>query len=565
VSQQPVGDGETSAGAALRPTIMVPAAARGPVPVVLGLVFLLPALVLLVTSFVEPAVWTIRSGFQRLDGFGPPKGVGTQNYEQVINGEFWSSFGFALVLGLVPLLLLLLVAPALAWAAHRTGRTGRWVTRGLLCLPLALFTPAGLALAWLVYRRPEAADPGAAKAAVVGAAAVTLSGVIVAAGVTAYLAALRRRDPRRSPWPALLAVAALAVLGTLAVALQAFTYPWAITGGGPARSTQTPMLQIFDLGFRRFEFGAASAMSTVLLAVLAVLGLLAAAVVIVTRLRLELDGAGRSADAVELGPVGSGTGPVAVIVGGVLLLAVLALSLSGHLPLLRGLFNGAEAPGELSGGRIVANTYLPSFLSAVSGVLAAALAGFGIGALRPLGRWSELLLLPFAPFLFVGAGPLAIRGYDRIKDVGAVDSFVGVMSPILLVIPVLFVFALLGRGQEIRAQEIRRSAGRVPWARTYLLPALPMLAVSFAVTWLVQSQDLLWQLVTGLERFMSGPVVAAAARGQFGTDADRIPFDLALPPTVAVLTLLAAVAAQLLYLDRLALRVGRPEHEIPKA
>jgi ABC-type sugar transport system permease subunit len=531
-------------------------APRSPLPLVLGLVLTLPALALLVYSFVEPTIWTVRSSFQRMDGFRPASSVGTRNYDQVITPDFWGSLGFALVIALMPLVLLLLVAPALAWAAHRTGTAGRWVTRGLLSLPLGLFAPAGLALAWLVYRRPALTDPGSARAGVAVAVALTLLGAIVAVGVTAYLAALRRRDPRRSPWPALVVVAVLATLATLAIAVQTFTYPWALTAGGPAHATDTPMLDIFDFAFRRAQMGPAGVVSTVLLLILGVLGLIAGLIVILTGLRLELDGPRRSADAA---PIGAGAGPLAVIVGVVLLLAVLAVGLSGHLPLLRGMFNGADAPGRLSGGQALANTYLPSLLSAAIGVGTAALAGFGIGALRPLGRRSELLLLPFAPFLFVGTGPLMVRGYLRMRDAGAVDSMLALMSPVLLSVPVLFLFALLGRGQAMRAEEIRESGAPVPWARTYLLPALPMLAVAFVVTWLVQSQDVLWQLIVGLDDTMTGPVLAAAVRGQYTSSADQIPFDLALPPTVAVLTVIAAVAAQLLYLDRVALRVGRPE------
>jgi hypothetical protein len=59
----------------------------------------------------------------------------------------------------------------------------------------------------------------------------------------------------------------------------------------------------------------------------------------------------------------------------------------------------------------------------------------------------------------------------------------------------------------------------------------------------------------------TGPVAAVRSTGTLGANASGLPFDLALPPAVAVLTLLAAVAAQLLYVDRVALRVGRPERE----
>ncbi|WP_432826968.1 sugar ABC transporter permease [Dactylosporangium sp. CA-092794] len=540
---------------AVAPPVASPAA-RGPLPIVLGLVFAVPALILLLTSYVVPAIWTIRAGFQRRDGLSDPVDVGTQNYDRAINGEFWAAFGYALLIGLIPLLLVLTVAPALAWAAHRTGVTGRWVTRVVLSLPLALLTPTGLALAWAVYQQPLASDRGTARAVVAVAIAVTLFGAVIAAGATAYLAALRRRDPARSPWPALLVVAALAGLTTLALAVQTFTHPLLLTGGGPVHATQTPLLQIYDDGFRSFQFGPAAAASTVLLAVLAALGLAATILVIVTRLRLELDPTARSADAA---PPASGTGPVALIVGGILLLAVLGGIISGNVPLLRGMFNGAATPEDLSAGKAFLDTYVPPLLSAGVGVAAAALAGFGIGALRPFGPRSELLLLPFGPFLFVGTGPLVIQGYTHLKDAGLVDTLAGLTSPSLIAIPALFAFTLLGRGQAARAEQLRQAGAPVPWARTYLLPALPMLALTFGATWLAQSQDVLWQLVAGMHDALTGPVLAIVAQSAYATNPDSIPFAAVLPPAIAALTLLAAVALQLWYLDRLALRVGAPE------
>ena len=49
------------------------------------------------------------------------------------------------------------------------------------------------------------------------------------------------------------------------------------------------------------------------------------------------------------------------------------------------------------------NTWVPPLLSTVVGVGLAALAGFGIGGLRPLGRWSELSAAA-RPWLFIHIG-----------------------------------------------------------------------------------------------------------------------------------------------------------------
>src|SRR4029077_6410236 len=96
-------------------------------------------------------------------------------------------------------------------------------------------------------------------------------GLVAALSTTLYLAALRRRDGRPGPWPAVAVAGGLALAATLASALQDFTYSYATTAG--ARGSATPVAQLYADGFTRFDAGRAAATSTVLLAVLCVLGL----------------------------------------------------------------------------------------------------------------------------------------------------------------------------------------------------------------------------------------------------------------------------------------------------
>jgi ABC-type sugar transport system permease subunit len=112
---------------------------------------------MLIWSYVWPTVWDVWNSFRHVSYFrvGSDLGVGFANYDAAFRGGFRGSVGFALTLAAVPLLVVVVAAPALAWAAHQMGTAG---TFGLGC----------------------------------------------AVAVTAYLAALRRRDPRRQVWPALL-------------------------------------------------------------------------------------------------------------------------------------------------------------------------------------------------------------------------------------------------------------------------------------------------------------------------------------------------------------------------
>jgi hypothetical protein len=121
-------------------------------------------------------------------------------------------------------------------------------------------------------------------------------------------------------------------------------------------------------------------------------------------------------------------------------------------------------------------------------VFVALLGGIGIGAFRPLGAYSELLLLIFAPWLFVGTGPLALAGYERARDMKQLNTFAGLIPPTWLSIPALVVFALLFRGlsQQWRAAGggYQRLGGMVA------LPALPALGGVLLLVWLAGAQQL---------------------------------------------------------------------------
>src|SRR5262249_11714013 len=108
-----------------------PPSARRPGRIVLGLLLVLPALALLGWSYVWPTIWNVQKSFTnaRLTGDGS-HGVGIANYKALFQGTgFLPAVGYALTLAVVPLLLVAVVAPALAWAAHRTGTAARWVVR----------------------------------------------------------------------------------------------------------------------------------------------------------------------------------------------------------------------------------------------------------------------------------------------------------------------------------------------------------------------------------------------------------------------------------------------------
>jgi ABC-type sugar transport system permease subunit len=521
----------------------------------LGLLLAGPAAIALLVGYAWPTVRTIWWSLHEHTGIG---GTGSwvflDNYQRLLEFDgAWQAVGYALLLATLPLLALLVVAPLLAAVAHRAGRAFRLTVRLGLTVPMVCFAPVALAIGWLIDRF----DVEAVRANLWAAVGLTMFGLICGLGVTFYLAVLRGRDPGRSAWPAGLAVGALALTGTLAVALQLLTYPWTITGGGPERQTATPMLNALQFGMQRFDFGFAAAQATLILIAVMALGVGAALVVILTGMRIELDPA-RPGPATAAAPAAPGwstqrtLAALATIAG---LLVVLALAGYGLWPWLTGLGRFGDATDGLVS--MLVNTWLAPIVSTVFGVGLAAVAGYGIGALRPLGRSSEVLLLPFAPWLFIGVGPLFLVKFDSASTGERLDSFLGAIPPIWLVVPALFVFTMLFRGLE-HQRRARAAAGADPGRAAVLARALPMLALVGAATWLVQSQSPLWGLLT-TRSDPTTPVYLLTQQGVFSLAFDQIPLGLVLPFPVILVFAIGLGLLQVFYLDRLAIRTGRAD------
>ncbi|MEV4508081.1 sugar ABC transporter permease [Dactylosporangium sp. NPDC049525] len=530
----------------IQPTMLRPPPPRPGWQVAVGLVLTLPALVLLLTSYVEPLYWTVRSSFRKFTGLRMGEGgasVGWDNYDSAYTqGHLADAHWFALSLAVVPILLVLLLAPVLAWAAHAGGTWARWVVRIALALPIAAFVPVAIAVSLRESSTRTAYWLGT-------------FGLVVALAATAYLAVLRRRtlDSTRSPVPAAIVVAGLAVLAVVAVALQDFTFSF--IGGLGTRDDVTPARLMFETSFRTMSFGVGAATSTTLLVPLILLGLIATLLVILPGTRLEVD-----PKLPAPGQPAKGQPVVAWVVGGVLLLGTLGAVLAGLGPWLSHITDTGRA-GQPS---TWVNTWLPPVISTLVGVTVAALAAFGISGLRPFGRHSEWLLLPFGLFLFVGSAPLALRNFAAGATADRLDSFIGLIPPSRVAIPALFVLALLFRGQAQRREVLLQEGRRAPWTAV-LLPALPMLGLAYVATWLVQVQDLIWPLITaaGDHPTAQNALVQAIQARTYNVATDQLPYAQLMPVWLLILLFLGAIAAQVFYLDRVALRVGLPERDHP--
>lgn len=541
--------------------------------IVVGSALVVPALIALLWSYVLPTAATLNRSFQNTDLMRPAEQVGGDNYRQLLDNGFLGSVGFALLLGLLPLLCAVLVAPALAALADRAGPAARLTTRALLAVPIAAYAPVAVLLGWRVHRIDLVDLTQDPRGTLVQLVAASSFGLAVAVAATLFLSALRGRTPGRGATGAMLTVGAVITFGILALTLQTFTAPQLITGGGPRRSTATPLLDVVTNSLARLEVGLGSAGSILLLVPIALLGLATVGLLLVTRTRIEFDGwrrptddrgragvPGLTDDRERTNDQGRAGGPAGRALPGFLV----AFALLGFVvavgwalaPWLRHAFDlSPELPGGASATTALSHTWLPPLISTIVSLWLAVAAGFGIGALRPLGRWSELLLLPFAPWLFVGTGPLAVDGFVRARDAGQLDSFLGLIPPGWVSIPALVVFTLFFRAQGARW---RAGAG---FGRTLILPTLPMVFLAGLLMWLVSSQQVLWaQLVAIRPAGMPAPLLAqvlAVQRGQL--DGGDLGLGLLLPLPLLLLFLVAFVALQIGYLDRLAIRVGRTE------
>jgi ABC-type sugar transport system permease subunit len=505
-----------------------------------GWLLLLPAVVLTVLTLAIPTVSTVTASFESgsiMPGT-PTESVGFDNYEAALDaGRFLPSVWFALSLVVVPMIVAVVVAPLLAAALDRAGAWARWTARIVLSLTIVAFAPVALALAW---QRDFRDDPsritdvdnvGDTLRSTVG---MMTFGVVCAVGLMIFLPVFRSGRPA---WPALFTTAGLAVLGLLAVGLQLFTVPFVMTAFGPMNATRTPVGLMVVSAAQQGRLGVGAAVATMLLIVLAVLGILAVLVLILSRLRVSLEPrratASRDSAAAVLGVVAL----VAIVAGIVLTSLPWFSALSGSDPEIP---PGAQA-----------RTWGPAFLALVP-VGVGYLAALGISGLRPLGRHSEWLLLPFAPWLFVGIGPLALEFFTSLREDGELNT-TGALNPrILMSVLSMVILAVLCRGQSRHWQ--RQVAAGAPagpaFFRTVVGPTLPLAGLLFVVTLFLTAQELLWPLLVSLDPDHL-TVGLALSRESGSYTARDFSVAAATPVLAVVLGALALIAVQVLHLDRL--------------
>jgi len=579
--------------------------------VVLGLALLIPASLACLGGLFAPTISTLILSLQSASLIGQAKFVGLENYMRLFQDPtFSAALGFTLLLFVVRVLVVAVAPLLLALVVNELGRAVRLPVRLLFTLPLAMFAPVVTALAWgtvltpnsglasIILRslgqtpQPWLTDPGRAKGALLFIDAMYTFGLACGVGLIFYLAALRGSGEQapswRQVWKPLVASWGVGLLATLALSLQSFTLSYALTGGGPANVTATLMLYQYNQAFKFFRFGAGAAVATLILLVLMLLGLAAGLIVALIGPRLEMTpGSKKSGLLSREGQPGRGRAVAIALLAVMLLGSVAACSLSG-LPMLWNTLNSIKTSAEILRpssplfpsspsltayselakkipvGQVFVNSFLPLLLSLLLLQIPIAYVGaLGIGAVRPLGKWSEWLLLLFSPWLFVTVSPLSIVAYQNLQQARLLNTLAALTPPIMLSVPMLFILTLFFKGQEPHWRAARAEGQGVVRAflLKFVLPSLPLVALLASVALLVGLQDLLWPLlvVTKLENMtISGMLLRLRADLITGWPMLAAALTLFEWPTFAFFFLVLG-AFQFLYLDRLALVTHSPD------
>jgi hypothetical protein len=219
----------------------------------------------------------------------------------------------------------------------------------------------------------------------------------------------------------------------------------------------------------------------------------------------------------------------------------------------------AGVPEALPLARIWLNTWAPPLVGLLAVQLPVTyLAALGIGALRPLGRHSEWLLLPFSPWLFATASTLGLAWFQSIRQADLLGRTLPLLVPaVAFNVPLLFALTLFFKGQSERWRADAPTFSGL--FRQVIGPSLPLTLLLGLLALLALAQDLYWPLLATV-RAESDTVGLALLRLQqsFGAPGAGLAAaitTLVWPAALVVLAFLAVL--QITYVARLRLEAGR--------
>jgi raffinose/stachyose/melibiose transport system permease protein len=272
--------------------------------ILIGWLFVLPALLMYVVFVLVPFMLTIRYSFFKWNGVSPAIWVGLNNYMNIFQvpnliGTVKNAFWLIVWFSFIPVGLGLVVASVIHRVA--TGRFGS-VSRTILFLPQVIpLVAAGIIWGWLlalpglINQTFKAVGLGALTRAWLGdfgtaLPAVGVVGIWVLLGFCIVLlqTGMSKIDPALyesaridgAGWfsefvgitvPLLRYEIGVCLTVTVVAALNAFDIIWVTTAGGPGSSTSVPGIQIYILAFTQRAIGPASALAVMLMILVVVI------------------------------------------------------------------------------------------------------------------------------------------------------------------------------------------------------------------------------------------------------------------------------------------------------
>lgn len=269
---------------------------------VLPYLLLAPQIVLTVVFFFWPASQALYQSVLREDPFGLKSGfVGLANFRAILaNPDYLHSLQVTVVFSLATALLSMALALLLATSADRVVR-GRNVYRTLLIWPYAvapavagmlwlfMFNPAMGTFAYILRRNGLVWDPllngNQAMWLVIVAAAwkqISYNFLFFVAGLQAIpkslieAAAIDGARGTKRFWTIVFPLLApttffLLVVNTVYAFFDTFGIIHAVTGGGPAKATETLVYKVYNDGFVNLDLGSSAAQSVILMIIVVAL------------------------------------------------------------------------------------------------------------------------------------------------------------------------------------------------------------------------------------------------------------------------------------------------------
>ncbi|MGA1560508.1 MAG: carbohydrate ABC transporter permease [bacterium] len=269
--------------------------------ILLGYLFLLPALALLSLFFLYPLINVFWMSFHKWPVFGKPKWLGLDNFYFVLTEpNFWMALKFTLyyTLTVTPMLFIVAFVSALICNAKMFGTT---LFRSMYFLPVVMsFATASFIWIWLysemygvliylikwlgIVQEDEFNVFSTGETAMWAVNIMVtwkFSGIqmiILIAGMqsirddfyeaSTLMGASRLQNIIYITAPLLKHSTALALVISIAGSIQAFEQFFIMAAGGPANQTRTLMMLTVDTAFDYFKLGPASAMSIFIMMIL---------------------------------------------------------------------------------------------------------------------------------------------------------------------------------------------------------------------------------------------------------------------------------------------------------